>query len=42
MTLHAQRIEHWQFEKLIPCSRNPRTHWDAQVAQIDASITEFG
>jgi ParB-like chromosome segregation protein Spo0J len=27
---------------LIPAARNPRTHSDAQVAQIAASIREFG
>ena len=44
MTLHAmaQRIEHWTLERLIPYARNPRTHSDAQVAQIAASIAEFG
>jgi DNA modification methylase len=29
-------------EKLIPWARNPRTHTDAQVAQIAASIAAFG
>ena len=38
----AQRIEHWPIEKLIPFARNPRTHSDEQVAQIAASIAEFG
>src|SRR5438552_8969913 len=38
----AQRIERWPLEKLIPFARNPRTHSDAQVAQIAASIAEFG
>jgi len=38
----AQRIEHWPLEKLIPYARNPRTHSDSQVAQIAASISEFG
>jgi DNA modification methylase len=28
--------------ELIPYARNPRTHSDAQVAQISASIREFG
>jgi ParB-like chromosome segregation protein Spo0J len=28
--------------ELIPYARNPRTHTDAQVAQIAASIREFG
>ena len=32
----------WVIDKLIPCGRNPRTHSDAQVAQIAASIAEFG
>src|SRR6202521_1761633 len=38
----AQRIEHWPLDRLIPLARNPRTHSDAQVAQIAASIAEFG
>ncbi len=38
----VQRIEHWLLDKLIPFARNPRTHSDAQVAQIAASIAEFG
>ena len=38
----GQRIEHWLIEKLIPYARNPRTHSDAQIAQIAASIAEFG
>jgi DNA modification methylase len=38
----AQRIEHWPLDRLIPWARNPRTHSDAQVAQIAASIAEFG
>jgi ParB-like chromosome segregation protein Spo0J len=29
-------------EKLIPYALNSRTHSDAQVAQIAASIREFG
>src|ERR1041384_1993613 len=38
----ARRIEHWLLDKLIPLARNPRTHSDAQIAQIAASIVEFG
>lgn len=38
----AKQIEHWPLDKLIPYARNPRTHSDAQVAQIAASIAEFG
>ena len=44
MTLQAvaKHIEMWLIEKLIPWAKNPRTHSDAQVAQIAASIAEFG
>jgi hypothetical protein len=38
----AQRIEHWPLDRLVPYARNSRTHSDAQVAQIAASIAEFG
>jgi DNA modification methylase len=38
----AMHIEHWPINRLIPYARNPRTHCDAQVAQIAASIREFG
>jgi DNA modification methylase len=38
----AKRIEHWPIERLIPYARNARTHSDAQIAQIAASIREFG
>src|SRR5271169_6886027 len=38
----AQRIKLWPIDQLIPYARNARTHSDAQVAQIAASITEFG
>src|ERR1035438_3309311 len=38
----AQRIEHSPLENLIPYARNPRTHSEAQVAQLAASIAEFG
>jgi DNA modification methylase len=35
-------IEHRPLDSLIPYARNARTHSDAQVAQIAASIREFG
>ena len=35
-------IEYRPIDKLIPYARNARTHSDAQVAQIAASIREFG
>jgi ParB-like chromosome segregation protein Spo0J len=38
----VQRIEHWALDRLVPYTQNPRTHSDAQVAQIAASIAEFG
>ena len=44
LSLHrmAKDIQMWLVDKLIPRARNPRTHSDAQVAQIAASIAEFG
>jgi DNA modification methylase len=44
MTLQAmaKHIELWLLDKLIPYAKNPRTHSDAQIAQIAASIAEFG
>jgi DNA modification methylase len=38
----AERIELWPIEKLRPYDRNPRTHSEAQVDQIAASMVEFG
>lgn len=38
----ADKIEHWPLERLVPYARNARTHSDSQVAQIAASIAEFG
>src|SRR5271167_2184677 len=38
----TRRIELWLIDKLIPFARNPRTHSDAQIAQIAASIETFG
>jgi DNA modification methylase len=44
MILHAvaKQVELWLIDKLIPFARNPRTHSDVQIAQIAASIAEFG
>jgi DNA modification methylase len=36
------QIEMWPVDRLIPYARNARTHSDEQVAQIAASIAEFG
>ncbi|MGU0713175.1 site-specific DNA-methyltransferase [Pseudomonas aeruginosa] len=38
----ADKIEQWPTAKLVPYARNARTHSDEQVAQIAASIAEFG
>ena len=37
-----QQIERVPLEALVPYARNSRTHSDAQIAQIAASIREFG
>jgi DNA modification methylase len=38
----AQHIDLWPTAKLVPYARNARTHSPEQVAQIAASIVEFG
>ena len=38
----ARRIEIWPVDRLVPYARNARTHSAEQVAQIAASIVEFG
>lgn len=38
----AKRIELWPVERLVPYGRNSRKHSTEQVAQIAASIVEFG
>lgn len=38
----ADRIEMWSVSRLIPYDRNPRTHSEAQIEQICASIRQFG
>jgi hypothetical protein len=38
----AERIELWPINRLRPYERNPRTHREAQVDQIAASMVEFG
>jgi len=35
-------IEFWPVDRLLPYARNARTHSDEQVAQVAASIIEFG
>jgi site-specific DNA-methyltransferase (adenine-specific) len=38
----ADKVERWPLDRLIPYARNARTHSDEQVAQIAASIKEWG
>jgi DNA modification methylase len=38
----STHIERWPTDKLVPYARNARTHSEGQVAQIAASIVEFG
>lgn len=38
----ADKVEQWAIERLTPYARNSRTHSDAQVAQLAASIREWG
>jgi ParB-like chromosome segregation protein Spo0J len=40
--MKSETIEQVTIEKLIPYAKNSRTHSDAQIAQIAASIKEFG
>lgn len=35
-------VEFWPLDRLLPYAANARTHDDAQIAQIAASIAEFG
>ena len=41
-TLASINVEYRPLQGLIPYARNPRTHDEAQVAKIAASIVEFG
>jgi DNA modification methylase len=38
----ADKVEQWPIEKLVPYAKNSRTHSEDQVAQIAASIREWG
>ena len=38
----ANKIEQWPIDKLVPYANNSRTHSGDQIAQIAASIVEFG
>src|ERR1700712_1872550 len=38
----ADTVERWALDRLVPYARNARTHSPAQVAQIAASVREWG
>jgi ParB-like chromosome segregation protein Spo0J len=38
----ADKVEQWPIEKLVPYARNARTHSEDQIAQLAASIKEWG
>jgi DNA modification methylase len=40
--LRKLSVQVWPIERLLPNARNARTHSDEQVAQVAASIVEFG
>jgi len=42
MSAESLAIERWPLERLLPYAANARTHSETQVAQLAASIVEFG
>src|ERR1700726_3152340 len=38
----ADKVKRWAIDRLIPYAKNARTHTDAKVAAIAASIKEWG
>ena len=40
--LRTLAVQIWPVDRLLPYARNSRTHSDEQVAQVAASIVEFG
>jgi ParB-like chromosome segregation protein Spo0J len=38
----ADRVEIWSIDRLIPSTRNARTHSEGQIAEIAGSIAAFG
>jgi DNA modification methylase len=38
----ADHVERWTLDKLVPFARNARTHSEAQIGQIAASMREWG
>jgi hypothetical protein len=38
----ADKVERWPIDRLVPYARNARTHSEAQIEQVAASILEWG
>ena len=38
----ADQVERWPIDRLIPYAKNSRTHSEAQIAQLAASMKEWG
>lgn len=38
----ADKVDHWPIDRLVPYAKNSRTHSEEQIAQIAASIKEWG
>jgi hypothetical protein len=38
----ADQVERWPIDRLIPYAKNSRTHTEAQIAQLAASMKEWG
>jgi hypothetical protein len=38
----ADKVERWAIDRLIPYAKNARTHSDAQIAALAASVKEWG
>ena len=38
----ADKVEQWSINRLVPYAKNSRTHSEEQIAQIAASIKEWG
>ena len=40
--MNTQKLEQVHIDKLVPYARNARTHSKEQIAQLRASLREFG
>jgi hypothetical protein len=41
-TVAGDKVERWAIDRLIPYAKNARTHSDAQIAALAASVKEWG